>query len=517
MKIFTASQIYEADKITIQKQQISSWQLMERAATEIFNWLHQRMQGAQVKIHLYCGIGNNGGDGLALARQLWEHGYNIEVNVVSYSDKRSQDFLANLNQLKDRKIWPNFIQEESGYPEIGPDDIIIDAIFGIGLNREPDPWVRDLMSYLNESQAFIVSIDVPSGLYLDKALDNPEAVIRANYVLSIQAPKLVFFLPETGIYCEQWDVLDIGMDPEYLIKTDTECLLIGKNEVLQWYKARDRFTHKGTYGHALIIGGSYGKIGAVILSAKSSLVSGSGLVTAYVPRCGYTPLQSAAPEIMLITDEDETTIKNITYELQPTAVGLGIGMGTAKETEIALENFLNVYKGNLVIDADGLNILSQKRELLENLPPQTILTPHPGELKRLIGPWENDFDKLEKAKAFSKKYDCILVLKDAYTIVVYGGKCFVNSTGNPGMATAGSGDVLTGMITGLCAQGYEPLNAARMAIYLHGRAGDLAVSETGVYAMTASDLIRFTGKAFLDLFAKPKSSPAKEEQADKEE
>ena len=266
MKIFSATQLYEADKFTIQNQGITSEQLMERAAIEIFNWLHQKMQGAQVKIHLFCGIGNNGGDGLALARHLWEHGYNIEVHVVSYSDKRSDDFLANLNKLKDRKVWPNFIQEDTQFPPINPEEIIIDAIFGIGLNREPSSWVRELMTYLNLSKAFIVSVDVPSGLYLDKAVDNPEAVIHANYVLSIQAPKLIFFLPQTGIYCDQWTTLDIGMDRKYLNSTDTSYELIGRDEVLQWFIPRERFSHKGTYGHSLIIGGSYGKIGAVILN-----------------------------------------------------------------------------------------------------------------------------------------------------------------------------------------------------------------------------------------------------------
>ena len=505
MKIFTARQLYEADKITIQKQSISSEQLMERAATEIFNWLHRRMQGAQVKIQLYCGIGNNGGDGLALARHLWEHGYNIEVHVVSYSDKRSDDFLANLNKLKDRKIWPNFIQEETSLPHIHPEEIIIDAIFGIGLNREPDNWVCDLMNHLNQSEAFIVSIDVPSGLYLDQALDNPDAVIRSNYVLSIQAPKLVFFLPQTGIYTEQWEVLDIGMDREYIEQTETSFELVTKNEVLQWYNPRQRFTHKGTYGHSLILGGSYGKIGAVILSSKASLSTGSGLVTAYVPKCGYQPLQTAASEIMVLTDKNEEYIKNIQFDLNPTVIGLGMGMGTEAETAKALRSFLKKYQGPIVIDADGLNILSEDKSMLKLLPSNAVLTPHPGELKRLIGEWQDDFDKLNKAKEFAGLYNCILVLKDAYTIVVHDGSAFVNSTGNPGMATAGSGDVLTGMITGLIARGYEPSTAAKMGVYLHGSAGDLAAEQLGYEAMTAGDIINALGNAFLELI-RPTSS-----------
>ncbi len=499
MKIFTASQLYEADKITIQNQQISSEQLMERAAVEIFNWLHRRIQGSQVKIHLFCGIGNNGGDGLALARHLWEHGYNIEVNVVSYSDRRSEDFLINLKRLKERKIWPNFLQLGSDHPVIGSDDIIIDAIFGIGLNREPDPWVAEIMRHLNNCGAFIVSVDIASGLYLDQAIDNDKAVVHADFILSIQAPKLVFFLPQTGVFCRQWAVLDIGMDRDYLAKTETDFELVIKNEVLNWYRPRTRFTHKGSYGHSLIVGGSYGKIGAVILSTRACLTTGSGLVTAFVPACGYTSLQTAAPEVMLYTDTNEERVTEISYDIEPDAIGLGIGMGTEKPTVKALDNLLDRYNGPLVIDADGLNILSGHASILEKLPPQTVLTPHPGELKRLIGPWDNDFEKLEKAKEFSKKFDCILVLKDAYTIVIYQDRGYVNSSGNAGMATAGSGDVLTGMITGLLAQGYEPLNASRMAVYLHGRAGELASQQTGLEALTAGDIIDAIGKSYLDL------------------
>ena len=499
MKIFTASQLYEADKITIQNQGISSEQLMERAATEIFNWLHRKMQGAQVKIQLYCGIGNNGGDGLALARHLWEHGYNIDVHVVSYSDKRSKDFLANLNKLKDRKIWPNFIQEGSALPSVDPDEIIIDAIFGIGLNREPDDWVRVLMNHLNHSKAFIVSVDVPSGLYLDKPLDNPEAVVKANYVLSIQAPKLIFFLPDTGIYCEEWQTLDIGMDRGYLAETETQFELIGREEILKWYRPRKRFSHKGTYGHSLIVGGSYGKIGAVILSSKAGLCVGSGLVTAYVPGCGYLPLQSSASEIMVLTDDNEKYIQDIQYDLKPAAIGLGMGMGTEPATSKAFQAFLRNCEAPLVIDADGLNMLSEDEGLLKLLPANSVLTPHPGELKRLIGDWQNDFEKLSKVKEFASRYKCVLVLKDAYTIVIHEGRGYVNSTGNPGLATAGSGDVLTGMITGMMAQGFEPYMAAIMAVYLHGSAGDLAAFQSGYHAVTAGDIIKMIGKAYLKL------------------
>ncbi|MFH6604484.1 NAD(P)H-hydrate dehydratase [Maribacter algicola] len=503
MKLFTAEQIYAADKSTIAKQQITSDALMERAAEQIFNWIHSRMQGAPVKIHLFCGIGNNGGDGVALARHLKEHGYNIAVYVVNYSKKRSKDFLINLERLKDRKVWPEFLEKGSKYPDIGRDDIIVDAIFGIGLNRTPDEWVKQLMEHLHVSEAFILSIDMPSGLFMDKVAEDSRGVVKSNYVLSFQVPKLVFFLPDTGIYVGQWEVLDIGLDPEYLMTTETDYELIGKQEVLPLYVPRQKFSHKGTYGHSLIIGGSYGKVGAAILASKAALVSGSGLVTAFVPKCGYVPFQTALPEAMVIADRNEAHLSNITFEIEPNVIGIGTGLGTEEETIRAFSDFLENNKTPIVIDADALNILSKNKALLEKLPKQAVLTPHPKELERLIGKWKDDFDKLKKVKSFSKKYDCVLVVKGAHTITVYDEKGYVNANGNPGMATAGSGDVLTGVITGLIAQGYEPLIASVFGVYLHGRAGDIAIENTGYQSLIASTIIDNMGRAYIDLFEIP--------------
>jgi len=503
MKIFTAEQIYLADKSTIERQQISSTELMERAATGIFNWIHARMQGAQTKIHLFCGIGNNGGDGIALARHLQDHGYHMGVYVVNYSKKRSPDFLINLERLKDRKIWPVFLEKGSDFPELGPEDIVVDAIFGIGLNRNPDDWVGNLMAHINDSRAFILSIDVPSGLFLHQAATQKNRVIRSDYVLSIQAPKLVFFLPETGVFAKNWEILDIGLDAEFMAATETEYELVSKRTALRRYIPREKFSHKGTYGHSIIIGGSYGKIGAVSLASMACLRVGSGLVTAYAPKCGYRSLQTAHPEIMVITDSGNKYIQNIQFSMEPRAIGVGMGLGTNDKTVRAFSDFLSVNSRPLVIDADGLNILSAHKDLLRKLPPQTVLTPHPKELERLIGSWKNDFDKLAKAKSFAKAHNCILVLKGAHTITIYGGKGYVNPTGNPGMATAGSGDVLTGIITGLISQGYQPLDAAIFGVYLHGSAGDFAMENLGYQALIASDIIACMGKAYLNLLAPP--------------
>ncbi len=499
MKLFSAKQIYSADKFTIEKQKITSDELMERAAVQIFNWMHLRMQGAPVKIHLFCGIGNNGGDGIALARHLQEHGYHIAVYVVNYSEKRSKDFLINLDRLKDRKIWPDFLDANAELPPIGQDDIIVDAIFGIGLNRPPAHWVKSIIVYLNESKAFILSVDIPSGLYTDDVPTDTEAIIQSNYVLSFQTPKLIFFLPQTGIYVEQWEVLDIGLDQEFLTNTETEYRLIGKNEVLPLYKPRTKFSHKGTYGHALVIGGSYGKIGAVHLASKAALKVGSGLVTAYMPECGYTTLQTALPEVMVISDE-ERMISKIDFEIVPSAIGVGMGMGQSSKTVDAFRAFLQKNKKPLVIDADGLNIIATNKEFIKLIPKDSILTPHPKELERLIGKWKNDFEKLKKTKEFAAEHEIVILIKGAHTITIYENIGYVNTTGNPGMATGGSGDVLTGIVTGLLAQGYSSLYAALFGVYLHGRSGDIAIEKTGYQALIASNIVEGLGDAFLDLF-----------------
>lgn len=501
MKIFSAEQIYQADKLTIERQNISSTDLMERAGKQVFNWIHLRMQGIQVPIHIFCGIGNNGGDGLVLARHLILDGYNVNIYIVNYSDKRSKDFLINYDNIKNiTKKWPTVLSDAENLPLIKPDDIIVDAVFGIGLNRPIADWVKTLFQHFKASKAFTLSIDIPSGLLTDKVPKNEDDVVWAGYTLSFASPKLVFFLPETAKFTEHWEVLDIGLDNDFLFTTPTEADLISKPEVLSMYMPRDRFSHKGQQGHSLIIGGSYGKIGTVVLASKATLSAGAGLITSYIPKCGYTVLQSAFPEAMVITDEGEQVISNIKFDIMPTVIGFGVGMGTDEKTMAAFESFLKFNKTPLVIDADGINLLSKNPELIKLLPNDTVLTPHPKELERLIGKWKNDFDKLERTKAFSKAHQLILVIKGANTITVYNDKLYVNTSGNAGMATAGCGDVLTGIITGLISQGYNPLIATIFGVYLHGKSADIAVKKYGYQSLIASHIIEYLGAAYLDLF-----------------
>ncbi len=512
MKLFSKEQIYKGDALTAQRQDITSTDLMERAGIQIFNWMHMRMQGAQVPIHIFCGIGNNGGDGLVLARHLITHGYNVNTYIINYSDKRSKDFLINYDRIKNvTKAWPKLLTDAEEFPEMHHDDIIVDAVFGIGLNRPIIDWVKTLFQHFRASKAFTLSIDIPSGLYTDKPVEDEDAVVHAGYTLSFASAKLVFFLPETAKYTVQWEILDIGLDQEFLYTTETEADLIGKHEVLPNYIPREKFAHKGLFGHALIVGGSYGKIGAVTLASRATLSAGAGLVSVYIPKCGYLPLQTAFAEAMVITDVNEEKITSIKLDFKPTVVGIGVGLGTDTKTVSAFEAFLKTNKAPLVVDADGLNMLAKKKALLKLLPAETVLTPHPGELERLIGKWKDDFEKLKKTKAFSKKHNVIVVIKGFNTITVFNDKLYINTTGNPGLATAGSGDVLTGIITGFISQGYHPLSAAIFGTYLHGRAADIAVEDYGYQSLLASHVVDYLGEAFIDLFKKPEQPPQPQE------
>ena len=502
MKIFSAAQLYEADKTTVEKQEITSEELMERAGTQIFQWLHQRLNGAPIPIRIFCGIGDNGGDGLVVGRLLIEQGYNAIVYVVNCSDKRSHNFLANYDKIKyATKKWPILMKGEEDFPEINPEDIIVDTIFGIGLNRCPNGWVKKLIQYLNENKAFKLAIDIPSGLFSNSPLEDKEAVLRANHTLTFQTPKLSFFLPETAPFVSNFDVLDIGLDMEFLHNTEPLAELISKPEAQRFYQPRGKFSHKGNFGHALIVSGSYGKIGAAVLSTTAAFRIGAGLVTAFIPKCGYTVLQTTIPEAMVIVDKEEEYISEVSIDFEPSAIGIGMGIGKNKVTVEAMKGLFKNSKVPFVIDADALNNISENKDLLKLLPKNSVLTPHPGELKRLIGEWKNDYEKLEKVKKFSNKHEVVVVIKGAYTITVYSNKLYINDSGNPGMATAGSGDALSGVITGLLSQGYDPLLASVLGVYMHGRAGDIASGQIGYEALMAGDIIDNLGEAYLDLFA----------------
>jgi len=506
MYILSSTQIQQADKATIDIKGIASIDLMERAATDCFKWLHTRLQGQNIKINVFCGIGNNGGDGLVIARHLHLNGYHVNCYIVNFSDKQSPEFLENKDRLTQIGVEPIIINNEWDIPNVNFEDIVIDAIFGNGLSRAPSGFTKELIKYINSTKVFTLSIDFPSGLFSNKPVKDPTSVIKAGHVLTFQTPKLAFLLPENSVFLTSWEVIDIGLDLSFIKSLSSKNQYITKQEVLPLYKPRKKWSHKGNYGHSLLIGGSFGKIGAITLASKGALKIGSGLVTAYLPKCGYEILQISIPEVMVEVD-DEKFVHHFNYKTNPTVIGIGPGLGVSEKTVIGFSNFIQQNKVPLVIDADGINILSQNKILLTKLLDKTILTPHPKELKRLIGVWEDDYDKLEKIKYFSKKHNVILVVKGAYTIVVDGVNLYFNSTGNPSLATGGSGDVLTGLITGLLAQGYHPKEAAILAVYLHGKSADIAIQYTGHETFTASQILDYLSDAILDLIAPETEEP----------
>jgi hydroxyethylthiazole kinase-like uncharacterized protein yjeF len=509
MKILDAEQVRQAEEQTIRKQGLEEHELMERASMGLFHYIHERMQGRPIPIYVFCGIGNNGGDGLALARHLFDHGYHLHVFLVNYGAKRSEGFLHQLEQLKTRKLYPEYVNGPEDMPEFEPNALIVDSLFGIGLNRDPDDLVQAVIRGINEAPCFVLAVDMPSGMFLDRVPDRPEWVIQADMVLTFQTPKLVFFLPDTYDYIGNWQILDIGLDMEYINSLQADFELLGPKDMLPWYRERHAFSHKGTFGHVLISGGKRGSMGAVMLAARACLRAGAGKVTALIPECGLIPLQSSLPEVMVSVakappqegekkaGESKSMLESLELPFKPDAVVIGMGMGTHEKTLLAFREFLRTCKGNLVLDADALNLLGKNHRMLRLLPPATILLPHPGELQGLIGKWKDDFDKLSKARKFVARYRCILVIKGAHTLIVHEGGTYVNHTGNPGMATAGSGDALAGIVGALLAQKYAPLQSAALGVMLHGLAGDIGASQLGYEAVTASDIIENLGSAFI--------------------
>lgn len=501
MKIFSIDQIREADRYTIENEPISSILLMERAAEELFYWWLANNPYTETPVHIFCGLGNNGGDGLVLSRLLLKVGYPVTTYIVRYSEHSSSDFDANLTALEgcaNNKIIE--LTPKSIIPVIQEEEQIVDAIFGSGLSKPVEGFPAKVIQHLNQSGAAKISIDMPSGLFADQPSDTKSAIVRADYTLSFQFPKLAFLFPENDAFVGHWEILDIGLHHDFINKTGTNHLYMTREDLSPSLKKRKRFSHKGTFGHALLIAGGYGKMGAAILTTKSAVRSGVGLVHTHVPRWGAAIMQTACPEAMLSIDRYEFYLSEMPKTGGYTAIGAGPGLGTEEQTQKAIKLLIQQTQVPLVLDADALNILSLNKTWIPFLQKNTILTPHPKEFERLVGTWRNDFERLEKQREMAVKHGLFVVLKGANTSVAFpDGKIYFNSTGNPGMATGGSGDVLTGLITGLLAQGYTPGIASVLGVYLHGLAGDIAARKISSQALSATDIIKHMGKAFKKL------------------
>ena len=500
MKIFSAEEIRLWDQYTIEHEPILSIDLMERAAAKCANWLLQQYPDA-VSFVILCGKGNNGGDGLAIARILMENKYPVSIYILEFGHKGTEDFqtnLARLNKLSNHDI--HFIQTAKNFPHLQQGQIIIDALFGSGLNRNLEGVTADLVQHINNGGNEIISIDIPSGLFVDRS--SKDAIsIHADHTLSFQCYKPAFLFAENEESVGEIHILDIGLHHDYYQSVVNQFELLDDAIIHSIYKPRKKFSHKGTYGHALLVAGSYGKIGAAILSAKACLCSGVGLLTCHIPACGYNILQTSVPEAMVTTDFNSSFLTKVEDDLTKyDSIGIGPGIGTAAETKMMLPEILNSYRNPLILDADALNIMARQKDLLKLIPAGSILTPHPKEFERLFGETHTDFDRVSLALQKARELNCIIVLKGHHTFIATpDGKGFFNSTGNPGMATAGSGDVLTGILTGLLAQGYSSAATAILGVYLHGYAGDIAAKQLSNEALIAGDIIETLGAAFSSL------------------
>lgn len=491
MKIFSNQQIRNLDQITIQTEPISSINLMERAGRKITDWIVQTVPDPKIPFHIFCGPGNNGGDGLVVARLLEMQHRPVTV-YVNATAKLSDDAKTNLDRLP-RRRYLKVVDLNSDYPM--PDaGIIVDALFGSGLSRPlRDPWDA-LVEKINQTHLPVFSIDIPSGMFADILTEG--ICIKADHTLALQSSKLAFYQKENAAFTGKICILDIGLSATARADLPAKNHLIIREDIAHLIPKRSTFDHKGTFGHALLICGGYGKVGAAILAARACLRVGAGKLTVHIPKFAYQVMQLGVPEAMTVIDDHDfwfTDAKDLTgYE----TVGMGCGLGTHISTAEGLKKVLGSDHPPIVLDADALNIISQHKPWLNMLKPNSILTPHPGEFSRLWGPSRNSFERLELQRQISIDYRIFIVYKQAYTcITTPDGHAFFNSTGNPGMATAGSGDVLTGMITGFLAQKCDSLSAILLAVYLHGLAGDLAAQQVGQHSLIASDIIDHIGKA----------------------
>jgi NAD(P)H-hydrate epimerase len=501
MKLFTCEQIAQIDQLTMKLEPVSSIDLMERASMQVADWLINHL-GNHRSFWFFAGPGNNGGDALAVARMLTLAGFDCTVYVTDLGKELKEDAAINLSRLLELdKVVVKTINSIDKIPDIPDDVIVVDGLFGSGLTRPLTGLTAAIVKAINQSRAEVVSIDIPSGLMgEDNSNNDHSAIIKATYTLTFEFPKLSFLFPENYPYVGQWEVLPIELHPEAIEQTKSNYTYLTKELIAPLIKKREKFSHKGTYGHALLIAGSYGKMGAAVLSARASLRSGVGLLTAHIPRLGYEIFQSSVSEAMTSIDESDFVFSTIPDLNAYTAIGIGPGLDKRAVTQQALLEILYTKPQKLVLDADALNILSENKEDITLLPENAILTPHPKEFERLIGPSNNSWERLQLQLQFSAQYKVIVLCKGAHScITLPDGKVFFNSTGNPGMATGGSGDVLTGIILGLLAQRYTSEEATLIGVYLHGLAGDLAAQRIGQQALIAGDIIAKLGNAFMSL------------------
>ncbi|WP_316831330.1 NAD(P)H-hydrate dehydratase [Pedobacter aquatilis] len=467
--LLSSALMRKADEFTIANQPIASIDLMEKAARAFVQCFLKDEFDATKRIAIFCGKGNNGGDGLAIAHLLLNNGCeNLMVYIVNFSEKQSKDFSINLQRLDESRCKKTVINKVSDLKSIKT-DLIIDAILGSGLNKALTGEYAALASYINKLNKRVYAVDVPTGFAAEEKIAIDYNGVKAYKTICFQRPKINFFFPESALATEKYEVVDIGLDEDFIQQQDSGFFLIQHNDIAQRLKPRKLFSHKGTYGHALIVAGSTDTMGAALLTSMACLHAGAGLTTACIPQSGLTALNAILPEVMALPRDEYTRIENPTkYQ----AIAIGPGLGISAENEKLLESLIAAGQP-LVVDADALNMLADRTDLLEKLSPLSVLTPHMKEFDRLFGFHESWWERLQTAKAEARRLKIVIVLKNQYTFTCSPkGEVYINPTGNPAMAQGGMGDVLTGIVVAFLAQKYSATEAAILANYVHGKAGD---------------------------------------------
>ena len=488
LPLLLASQIREADAYTIANEPIVSIDLMERAAKAFVGWFINHFPEKRKSIAIYCGTGNNGGDGLAIARILEEHGYQkLDVKVARFSSNASADFSKNLERLKRLDILLTEIKHSEALPP-EDSDIIIDALLGTGLNKALSGDYERLVNYLNDLQKTVVAVDIPTGYFSDGETDANATVLKAGLVITFQQPKINFLLPESAPYIECWEAVNIGLSEKFIRSLDSPYQLIEEKDIRAKLKPRRRFSNKGTYGHALIVAGQPETMGAALLSSSACAYAGAGLTTACVPQSGLSALNSHQPEVMAIV-RAENKLPDIEWTKFNT-VAIGPGLGKDEAALALFTEALKNYDKPMVIDADALNMLAENPGLWGQVPKGSVLTPHVKEFDRLFGQHKNWWQRLQTGLKKAKEHDVHIVLKNDYTITITPhGKLYFNATSNAAMASGGMGDVLTGVIAALLAQKYTPEDACIIGNYIHGKAGDELALPNRMYVVLPGRLI----------------------------
>lgn len=503
MKILTNQEIGQIERSTLYAQNISPVELVERAAGALAAKI-RTLCNRDVPLIFLAGWGGNGADALEVARLMSLEGYRPVVYLFNIGGNKLNDVCREMrNRLS---TAPNAtLVEVTGsqtfrWPEISVDSVIVDGLFGAGLNRELPRTFQLLAQNINQSGAMVISIDIPSGLMSEWNGSASRAhMIHADVTLTIEFPRLAFMLGDNAEVVGDWSVVKIGYDPTAVKKAPFTYFLVDRQLVKSHLKERKKFSSKFDYGHAIIFAGCRGMFGAAVLTARGALRAGAGKVTVHsASDCGNI-LQSSTPSAMFEADSRSQVISAMPLSSKYNAIGVGPGIGKAEETIVAFEKLAKAASAasiRMVVDADALNIIAKRPNILNYLPALSVLTPHAGEFDRLFGKSESDEERLKKAIRCAEDYNLIIVLKGHNTAIIRpDGKIMFNSTGTPAMATAGSGDVLTGVITGLMASGLRSELAAFVGVYAHGLAGEIAAATNGQYGVTAEDIAANIGVA----------------------